>query len=79
MDREYDIFEIVSGAPIWHAHALGLAEARTKLLALSKLTANDCLAIHLPTREVALVLRAGAIQEGPAVLSELLPDNTSLG
>ena len=53
MDREYDIFELVQGAPMWRGHALGLLQARAKLLEISRRTSNELIAMHVLTKEIA--------------------------
>lgn len=53
MDRDYDLFELVDGTPIWRQHAQGLEDARIKLFELARRTPNECHAVHLPTHEVA--------------------------
>ena len=54
MERDYDLFEqLPDGSPMWRGRASGLHETRRKLQELSKATTNECLAIHLPTREIA--------------------------
>jgi hypothetical protein len=53
MEREYDLFERVSGGePLWRGRAVGLMSARLKLQELSRTTRNECLIMHLPTKEV---------------------------
>lgn len=53
MEREYDLFEQVSdGEPLWRGRAVGLMSARLKLQELSRITRNECLIMHLPTKEV---------------------------
>ena len=52
MDREYEIFEIVEGAPMWRGHGTGLLDARRHLLQLSRQTTNECFAIHLESKEI---------------------------
>jgi hypothetical protein len=69
VDREYDLFErLADGAPTWRGGALGLVEVRQKLLRLSKLTQNECFAIHLPTKEIVARVNVQTIDgKKPAV------------
>jgi hypothetical protein len=52
MDREYDIFEVSQGGPMWRCRVSGLLEARQMLQRLSRQTAMERFAIHLPTNQV---------------------------
>jgi hypothetical protein len=52
MDREYDIFELVDGTLNWCGHALGLLDARSQLQHVCERKKNECVVIHLPTKEV---------------------------
>ncbi len=52
VDREYDLFEVAEGVPVWRGHAAGLLEARAKLLEISHKGSNECFAMHLPTKEI---------------------------
>ena len=53
MEREYDLFEQFSDhEPMWRGHAVGLTSARQKLQELARTTRNECLIMHLPTKEV---------------------------
>jgi len=53
MEREYDIFEqFPDGFPVWRDHVSSLQDASLKLRQLARATANECFAVHLPTREV---------------------------
>ncbi len=53
MEREYDLFEqFPDGEPMWRGHAVGLLSARQKLQALTRTTRNECVIVHLPTKEV---------------------------
>jgi hypothetical protein len=37
---------------MWRGHAVGLTSARIKLQELARTTRNECLIVHLPTKEV---------------------------
>jgi hypothetical protein len=52
MEREYDLFEQVSDEPMWRGRTVGLTSARQKLQELARTTRNECLIMHLPTKEV---------------------------
>jgi CheY-like chemotaxis protein len=53
VEREYDLFEQLNdGSPMWRGHASGLHEVRRQLAELSKVTKNECFAMHLPTKEI---------------------------
>jgi hypothetical protein len=52
MEREYDLFEQISDEPMWRGRAVGLTSARQKLQELARTTRNECLIMHLPTKEV---------------------------
>jgi hypothetical protein len=53
MEREYDLFEQFSDDErMWRGHAVGLTSARQKLQELARTTRNECLIVHLPTKEV---------------------------
>jgi len=53
MEREYDLFEQISDdEPRWRGHAVGLTSARQKLQELARTTRNECLIMHLPTKQV---------------------------
>jgi hypothetical protein len=53
VEREYDIFEqLADGSPMWRGRASGLHAVRQQLLQLSKITKNECFAMHLPTKEI---------------------------
>ena len=53
MEREYDLFEqFPAGEPMWRDHAVGLPSARENLQELTRTTRNECLIVHLPTKEI---------------------------
>lgn len=52
MEREYDLFEVSEGAPMWRGRASGLLEARAKLLEISHTARNECFAMHIPSKEI---------------------------
>lgn len=61
MEREYDLFErLPDGSPVWRGNASGLPNVRLKLQELATTTANECYAIHLPTKEVVARLNVKA-------------------
>ena len=53
MNREYDLFEsLPDGARIWRAAVVGREAALTKLKELASESANEFVAMHLPTEEI---------------------------
>lgn len=61
MEREYELFELLAdGSPMWRAHASGLREVRVKLQEIAKTTPNECVAMHLPTKEIVARLNISA-------------------
>jgi hypothetical protein len=61
MNRDYEIFELLpDGSPIWKGHGSGLDSVRVKLEKLAAKTANECIAMHLPTREIVARVNIGA-------------------
>ena len=60
MDRDYEIFEILAdGSPIWRGHAPGLPDARLLLERIAAKTKNECIAMHLLTRQIAARINVG--------------------
>jgi hypothetical protein len=50
MDREYDLFEVLSdGAVLWRQMATGRDNAVRKLAELSKQTSHEIRVMHIPT------------------------------
>jgi hypothetical protein len=41
---------------MWRGHAVGLTSARQKLQELARTTRNECLIMHLPTKEIVACL-----------------------
>lgn len=61
MERDYDLFEeFPDGLPLWRGRVSGLREARLGLFELSKITKNECFAIHLATEEIVARVNVGA-------------------
>jgi hypothetical protein len=53
MNREYDLFEsLPDGARIWRAAIVGREAAVAKLKELASKSANEFVAMHLPTKEI---------------------------
>jgi hypothetical protein len=53
MNREYDLFEsLPDGAHIWRAAIVGREAAVAKLKELASKSANEFVAMHLPTKEI---------------------------
>jgi hypothetical protein len=65
MNREYDLFErLRDDSVLWRGHVSGLESARLKLAEIAKETDNECFAMHVPTKEIAI--RVNLIQNGIA-------------
>jgi CheY-like chemotaxis protein len=73
MDREYDVFELSKGSPVWHSRAKGLLEARAALQQLSRKTQNECFVMHLPTKEI--VARVNVSTDGKPVIVQVTYDH----
>lgn len=59
MDRDYDIFErLPDGSVMWRDFVNGLESARAKLDLLGGRSANEFIAIHMPTKEIAARINA---------------------
>ena len=59
MKREYDLFEMFpDGSSMWRGHVSGLQNVRLQLQLLAKETTNECVAMHLPTQEIAARINA---------------------
>ena len=53
MDRNYDLFEVLSdGAPVWRAAIHGREDALRKLEELAEQTRNEVRVMHIPTKTV---------------------------
>jgi hypothetical protein len=53
MNRKYDLFEsLPDGARIWRAAIVGQEAALTTLKELASKSANEFVAMHLPTEEI---------------------------
>lgn len=62
--RQYEIYEVSpNGSMIQHSSADGLEAAWQKLSELAKHTANECFAIHPPTRQVVAQLNVPPAEE----------------
>src|SRR5215469_15646294 len=60
MQRNYDLFEqFPDGSVMWRGRASGLPEVCRQLSDLSTNTANECFAIHLPTKEIVARVNVG--------------------
>ncbi|MGA9882876.1 MAG: hypothetical protein WBQ34_04055 [Candidatus Acidiferrales bacterium] len=78
MDREYDLFEVSEGGPVWRGRAAGLLEARAKLLEISHKASNECFAMHLPTKEIVARLNVRTDDGRKPVVFQIIYDyNTS--
>lgn len=56
MERLYDLFEVPArGSRIWRGSVMGLAAAVRELKELARRTTNECLAMHIPTRQVVAI------------------------
>jgi hypothetical protein len=62
MERDYDLFErFPDGSPMWRGRAKGLLEVRRTLSELSATTSNECLVMHLPTKDIVARVNAGGV------------------
>ena len=52
MNRTYDLFEKINGHMLWRGSVTGLEAGRKMVLDLAKQTGNECLLMHVLTREV---------------------------
>ncbi|MGH9688493.1 MAG: hypothetical protein ACRD5K_15525 [Candidatus Acidiferrales bacterium] len=78
MEREYDLFEVSEGGPVWRGRAAGLLEARAKLLEISHKASNECFAMHLPTNEIVARLNVRTDDGRKPVVFQIIYDyNTS--
>jgi len=60
MQRNYDLFEqFPDGSVMWRGRASGLPEVCRQLSDLSTNTANECYAMHLPTKEIVARVNVG--------------------
>lgn len=77
MEREYEIFELSDGTPLWRGHASGLQEARLMLQQISKDTRNECFAMHLSTREIVarMNIRSLGGSGGKPLIFQIAYDN----
>jgi CheY-like chemotaxis protein len=72
VEREYDLFEqLGDGSPMWRGHAVGLRDARQQLLQLSKITKNECFAVHLPTKEIPARVNVRSVAGGKPVVFQV--------
>jgi hypothetical protein len=62
MSREYDVFEkCPDGSTVWRDFVVGSSEeARRRVQKLAKLSPNEFIAIHIPTKEI-VVREKGAL------------------
>ena len=64
MERDYEIFEILAdGSPMWKGHASGLRDAHLLLERVATKTQNECIAMHLPTRDIVARINVGVSHE----------------
>lgn len=74
MEREYHIFEIWKGGPVWRGRAAGLIEARAMLQRLRRETAKECFAIHLPTNEIVARINVRSGGDSKPVIFQIAYD-----
>lgn len=67
MEREYDVFEISEGTPLWNCRVIGLAKASAKLHELAIQKKSECFAIHLPSGEVAARVNVDTFARKPFI------------
>jgi hypothetical protein len=59
VDRNYDIFEILSdGSPIWRGAVHGREDALLKLEEWAKQTKNEVRVMHVPTKSIIATINA---------------------
>jgi len=59
MDRNYDIFEILSeGSPIWRGAIHGRENALLRSQEIAKQTKNEVRVMHVPTKTVIATINA---------------------
>jgi hypothetical protein len=65
MERNYHIFEIVNGDPIWRERVNGHAKAIARAMEFAKKSPNEIRVMHLPDNAVVAVLNEKDQQSEP--------------
>jgi hypothetical protein len=71
VNRTYDLFErLPDGQFLWRCSVSGLENARNALTALAQQTRNECLVVHVLTREVVERVNCGGLPSPPVGTAE---------
>ncbi len=77
MEREYEIFELLDGSPLWRGHASGLQQVRLMLHQICKDSGNECFAMHLSTKEIVARMNVHSLRGsgGKPLIFQIAYDN----